>query len=188
VASALVRGPSLAAAVAETGPLPGDAVGWIALDLARALTTLHESGLTHHAVSPQNVLLDSTGPVLTDFGVNRNALFNGPGSEADDVLMLGATLFFAATGRSPWSAHSLASPPGLPDDPDLSGCPPWLAPVAAACLAAEPAERPPAAKVLGWLADEIGQRPRSWLPDPVAARVAEHQILPPFRGRFRWQR
>jgi hypothetical protein len=191
VASALVRGPSLAAAVTETGPLPGDAVGWIALDLARALTTLHESGLTHHAVSPQNVLLESAGPVLTDFGVNGNALFAGPGTEADDVLMLGVTLLFAATGRSPWAGFAPACPSfpaDLTDDPDLSGCPSWLVPVVASCLAASPAQRPPAAKVHGRLADEAGQRPRSWLPDPVAARIAEHRALPPLRGRFRWQR
>jgi hypothetical protein len=190
VASTLVRGPSLASAVAETGPLPADAVGWIALDLARVLTTLHETRLTHHAVSPQNVLLDANGPVLTDFGVSRNALVTGPGAEADDVLMLGATVFFAATGYSPWADVPLAPPPAaadLPDGLDLTGCPPWLAPIAAACLVAHPAARPPAAKVHAWLADEVGQRPRSWLPDPVVARIAEYQTLPPFRGRFRWQ-
>jgi Protein kinase domain len=191
VASTLVRGPSLAAAVAQTGPLPDGAVGWLALDLARALATLHETRLTHHSVSPQNVLLDSRGPVLTDFGVNRNALVNGPGTEDDDVLMLGATVFFAATGYSPWPAVPLAPLPGpaeVPDDFDLTGCPPWLAPIVRSCLVGQPAARPPAAKVQAWLADEIGQRPRSWLPGPVAARTAEYQTLPPFRGRFRWQR
>jgi Protein kinase domain len=191
VASTLVRGPSLAATVAETGPLPDDTVGWIALDVARSLTTLHETRLTHHAVSPQNVLLGTHGPVLTDFGVARNALINGPGTEADDVLMLGATVFFAATGYSPWIDVPLAPPPAqadLPDDSDLTGCPPWLAPIVSACLVANPAARPPAAKVQAWLADEIGQRPRSWLPDAVIARIAEYQALPPFRGRFRWQR
>jgi serine/threonine protein kinase len=191
VASTLVRGPSLAAAVAETGPLPAAAAGWIALDLARALATLHETRLTHHAVTPQNVLLDSGGPVLTDFGISRNALVTGPGTEADDVLMLGATVFFAATGYSPWADVPLTPPPagsGLPGDLDLTGCPSRLAPLVLSCLASHPAERPPAAKVHAWLADEIGQRPRSWLPDPVVARIAEYQALPPPRGRFRRQR
>ena len=188
VASTLVRGPALAAAVSETGPLPADTAGWIALDLARALSTLHESGLTHHAVSPQNVLLDAHGPVLTDFGVSRNALLSGPGNETDDVLMLGATVFFAATGYSPWGDGLPATPPApadLPDNPDLAGCPSWLAPIVSACLAADTAARPTATKVHAWLAGEIGQRPRSWLPDPVTARLAEYQALPPSRGRFR---
>lgn len=184
VASALVRGPSLAATVSETGPLPARTAGWIALDLARALTTLHESGLAHHAVTPQNVVLDVHGPVLTDFGINRNALIAGPGDEADDVLMLGATVFFAATGYSPWGDVSAPAGPV----PDLTGCPPWLVPIVRACLAADPAERPLAAKVHAWLAGETGQRPRSWLPDPVTARLAEYQALPPSRGRFPWQR
>ena len=110
--------------------------------------------------------------------------------------MLGATVFFAATGRPPWDdgwAATVPAPPpaaDLPDDPDLdlTGCPPSLAPIVGACLAADPAARPTAAKLHAWLADKTGQQPRSWLPGPVAARVAEYQALPPFPGRFRWQR
>ena len=131
------------------------------------------------------MLLGAHGPVLTDFGVSRDALLTGPGSDADDVLMLGATVFFAATGYCPWSDAPLAP---APDDLDLSACPAWLAPIVAACLASDPAARPSAAKVHAWLAGEIGHRPQSWLPDPVVARIAEYQALPPFPGRFRWQR
>jgi hypothetical protein len=194
VASTLVRGPSLAAVVAETGRLPAPTAGWIALGLARALSTLHEAGFTHGAVSPPNVLLDAHGPVLTDLGMNRTTLICGAGSLSDDVLMLGATVFFAATGRPPWgdsAAVSVPAPPpaaNLPDDPDLTGCPPELAPVVAACLAADPEARPTAAKLHAWLADKTGRRPRSWLPGPVAARVTEYCALPPSRGRFRWPR
>ena len=194
VASTLVRGPSLASVVAETGPLPADTVGWMALDLTRALATLHETGLAHHAITPQNVLLGAHGPVLTDFGISRDALLTGPGTEADDVLMLGATVFFAATGYSlcedvPLApAAAAAAAADLPDDLDLSGSPPWLVPIATACLAADPAARPSAAKVHAWLASEIGHRPQSWLPGPVAARIADYQAFPPFPGRFRRQR
>ena len=192
VASTLVRGPSLAAVVAETGRLPADTSGWLALGLARALTALHEGGLTHDAVSPYNVVLDAQGPVLTDLGMNRSTLISGPGIPEDDVLMLGATVFFAATGRSPWGDGGTATvpeaPPRLTDDPDLTGCPPSLTPFVSACLAADPTARPAAAKLQAWLAGEIGQRPRSWLPGPVAARVTEYRALPPSRGRFRWSR
>jgi hypothetical protein len=194
VASTLVRGPSLAAAVAETGRLPADTSGWIALGLARALTTLHEAEVAHGAVSPHNVILDAYKPVLTDLGMNRATLISGPGSPADDVLMLGATVFFAATGRPPWGDGSAATVPAVPpagdppDDPDLSGCPPALAPIVGACLAADPAARPVAAKLHAWLADSTGLRPRAWLPGPVTARIAEYQALPPYRGRFRWPR
>jgi serine/threonine protein kinase len=195
VASTLVRGPSLAAVVAETGRLPGDTAGWIALGLARALTTLHDAGFTHDAVSPRNVVLDAHGPVLTDLGVSRTTLTSGPGTPEDDVLMLGATVLFAAVGRSPWGDGAVATVPaalpcgaGPPADPDLTGCPPLLAPIIRACLTADTAPRPTAAKLHAWLAAETGQRPPSWLPGPVAARVTEYRVLPPSRGRFRWPR
>jgi len=190
VASTLVRGPSLNAAVTETGPLPPASAGWAALGLAQALAAVHEAGLAHHAVSPHNVLLGPAGPVLTDFGISRTALVSGPGTAGDDVLMLGATAFYAATSRFPWGTAALAPPGGVarPTESELAGCPPWLARIVLACLAPDPADRPAAADVGALLAGEVGQPPRSWLPDPVATRVAEYQALPASRGRFRWPR
>src|SRR6185437_10196763 len=106
--------------------------------------------------------------------------------------MLGATVLFAATGRPPWGDGSAvtvpAPPPDLPDDPDLADCPPALAPIVRACLAPDPAARPAAARLHTWLADRTGLQPRSWMPEPIAARVAEYRVLPPYRGRFRWPR
>lgn len=187
VASSLVQGPSLDAVVTETGPLPG-AAGWIALGAARALAALHKAGLAHHAVSAHNLLLAAPGPVLTDFGVNRSALVSGPGTAAGDVLMLGAVTFLAATGSFPWGAAAPGPPGAVLGDAELAGCPPWLVPVVLACLASHPAARPAAAEVLSLVAGEIGEQPRSWLPGPVADRVAEYQALPASRGRFRWPR
>lgn len=192
--SALVRGPSLADAVTQTGPLPPASVGWAALGLARAVATLHRAGLTHRAVHPRNVLLDDHGPMLTDFGVNRAALALGPGSFAEDVFQFGCTVCHAATGRPAWSDWPGGSPPlGLaalgpaghpavaepPGDPDLAGCPAGLAPIVAACLAADPRSRPSADRLAGWLATVAGRRPRAWLPDAVAARLRDFQELPP---------
>jgi hypothetical protein len=189
VASPLVQGPSLAAAVTETGPVPGVTAGWMALGVASALAALHAAGLTHHAVSPHNVLLGPDGPVLTDLGTSRSALTSGPGRAADDVLMLGATAFFAATGRSPWRDRYLQDTEAAePVDVELDGCPSWLAPVLLACLAPDPAQRLTASELQAWLDEETGARPRSWLQEPVATRVAEYQALPPARGRFRWPR
>jgi hypothetical protein len=187
--STLVRGPSLADAVAQTGPLPAATVGWTALGLARAIATLHRAGLTHRAVTPHNVLLAGPGPMLTDFGVNRTALRHGPGSFAEDVFQLGQTLCFAATGRPPWSEWprgsalpgpaDAAEPPG---DPDLAGCPAELTPIVAACLAADPASRPSADRLVEWLANVAEQRPRTWLPDAVTARLRDFQALPGLGG------
>ena len=184
VASTLIRGPSLADTVAQTGPLPTTAVGWTALGLARALATLHQAELTHRAITPRNVLLDAHGPMLTDFGVNRTAVTFGPGSPPEDVFGLGCTICYAATGRMPWP------------DLDLAGCPPGLARIVYACLAPDPARRPTAERLIGWLADVAGQRPGNWLPDPVMVRLGEYRTLPPPHPaprsapwpRFRWNR
>jgi hypothetical protein len=179
-ATAFVPGPSLAAAVAETGPLPAGTAGWLALDMARAVATLHAAGLSHGAVTPHNVLLCGDGPVLTDFGLNRAALSNGPGTAEADIVQLGCTVCYAATGRSPWGDPQAATgEDGVPAaEPDLTDCPPGLVPPLTACLSADPADRPTAAALVAWLAKVTGPRPRFWLPDAVAARLAQYQVLP----------
>ncbi len=196
VASTLVAGPSLGAVVAETGPLPAASAAWLALGVARGCAALHEAGLAHQAITPSNVLLEPDGPVVTDFGLSRQALTgaSSPGSAADDVLLLGWTAFFAATGRVPW-----ASSPGISvltaealGEPDLAGCPPMLLPIVRACLDPDPARRPSAAELITRLTAAAGPRSRSWLPEAVAARFAEYrqfpEPVPARRGRFRYLR
>ena len=177
VVSTLVRGPSLADAVTQTGPLPPAAVGWTALGLARAIATLHRAELAHRAVTPSNALLSGDGPMLTDFGVNGAALAHGPGSFAEDVFLFGCTVCYAATGRPPWGDW----PAGPRGDLDLTGLPAELTQIVAGCLAPDPQSRPSADRLVGWLATVADQRPRSWLPDPVTARLRDYQELPPPR-------
>jgi hypothetical protein len=182
VVSTLVRGPSLADAVTQTGPLPPAAVGWTALGLARAIATLHRAELAHRAVTPSNALLSGDGPMLTDFGVNGAALAHGPGSFAEDVFLFGCTVCYAATGRPFGSA-------GPAGDLDLTGLPAELTQIVAECLAPDPQSRPSADRLVGWLATVADQRPRSWLPDPITARLRDYRELPPPRpaswSRFR---
>ena len=131
VAGTLVRGPSLSAVVAETGPLPADCAAWLMLGAARAVASLHEAGLAHQAITPTNVLLEAEGAVLTDFGLSRAALTNGSAVTEDDVFMLGCVTFFAVTGRSPWGGTCPAGPafdPEVVGEPDLDGCPRRLLP------------------------------------------------------------
>jgi Protein kinase domain len=194
VVSTLVRGPSLACTVAETGPLPAASATWLAFGVARAVAALHDAGLAHQAITPSNVLLEPDGPVLTDFGLSRLALTAGSGSLADDMFLLGCTAFFAAAGRSPWgsSPGGLVSAAEALGEPDLAGCPPGLLPVVLACLDLDPARRPTAAGLLTLLAEAAGQRPRAWLPEAVAARFADYQDppepAPAHRVRFRYLR
>jgi len=198
--SPLVRGPSLADAIAQTGPLPPAAVGWTALGLARAIATVHRAELTHRAITPRNVLLGGHGPMLTDFGVNRAALAHGPGSFAEDVFLLGCTVFYAAAARPPWSDWA-AEPGDLGDARELDGLgdvadlaaladlPAGLRQIVARCLDSDPQARPSADQLVRWLADVADHRPQCWLPDAVTARLRDYQELPPPRpaswARFR---
>jgi hypothetical protein len=197
VAGTLVRGPSLGAVVAETGPLKANSTAWLALGAARATASLHEAGLTHQAISPENVLLVASGPVLTDFGLNRAALTDGSATAEDDVFLLGCVTFVAATGRSPWGGICPAGPAfdlETAGEPDLAGCPPALLPMVTACLDPHPGQRPTAAELAARLAEIARQPSRSWLPEAVTARFADYQefpALPPaHRRRFRnhWKR
>jgi Protein kinase domain len=195
VAGTLVRGPSLRAAVVETGPLPADSTAWFALGAARALASLHEAGLAHQGISPDNALLDTSGPVLTDFGVNKATLTDGSATAEGDVFMLACVACFAAVGHSPWGGTCPAGPafdPQTAGQPDLTGCPPALVPTMMACLDPDPGKRPTAAGLAARLAEiaPIARPPaRSWLPEAVAARFADYQQFPAsapaHRRRFR---
>jgi len=173
----LVDGRSLAELVDQEGPLaPRDAAG-IGVKVLDALTAGHRAGVLHRDVKPANVLLErGTGRVvLTDFGI---ATFEGdsaltrtgdligspdylppervhggrPGPESD-LWALGATLWAAVEGRSPFRRDSpvstlaavLSEP--LPE-PERAGV---LAPVLRALLAKEPPQRPPAAQARAML-------------------------------------
>jgi len=182
IASALVPGPSLAAVVAETGPLATRPALWLATVLARALRDVHDAGIAHGSLRPSNVLLTPDGPVVTDAGTGSTVITAVGGAEitpAADVLALGCVAFFAATGRFPYGG-SPASTDLLPrplDEPDLAGCPPDLLPIVRACLLPAP-DRPAAQVVLARLEGAAGPMPRNWLPPAVAARLADYADLP----------
>jgi hypothetical protein len=174
IASTLVHGPSLAAVIAETGPLPARAALWLTVGVAQALAALHEDDLTHAGLTPSNVLLSAAGPMVTDVGVGHAALTAPwPAREADDVFALGCVAVFAATG-----------------EPDPAGCPPDLQPLIRECLDKDPERRPAAHALATRLTDAAGQPPRGLLPPAVAARLADYYDFTGARSspraRFRW--
>ncbi|WP_197287822.1 serine/threonine-protein kinase [Streptomyces apocyni] len=159
-----IPAPALSELVRRGGRLPVPAVRWMGAGIARALVALHEKGIIHRDVKPQNVLLPLAGPRVIDFGIShayditRTTLtlgtiaFTSPeqargeqSTMASDVYSLAATLFFLATGRPPYAdtADSLRLLNLVQRcELDLSGLPPELDRLLRPCLAAAPTERP----------------------------------------------
>ncbi|MEU9603112.1 protein kinase [Streptomyces sp. NPDC048057] len=167
-----VDGPSLAEAAKEAEGLSALEAARIGLRVLRALGAAHAAGVLHRDVKPANVLLARDGNVLlTDFGIaaiegdstiTRTGEIIGsidylapervrgadPGP-ASDLWSLGATLYAALEGQSPFRRTSpLSSMQAVvseePARPAHAGP---LEPVIMALLAKDPEARPVGSEV-----------------------------------------
>ncbi|MFE7859886.1 protein kinase [Streptomyces sp. NPDC057403] len=174
----LVEGHSLADAVKEHGRVEPAEAARIGLWVLRALRAAHSAGVLHRDVKPGNVLLGHDGRVLlTDFGIAQiegdttitrtgevvgsvdylapeRVRGHDPGP-ASDLWALGATLYTAVEGRSPFRRTSpLSTMQAVVEEdaaePQFAGP---LGPVMAALLAKDPARRPGAAEAEQMLAE-----------------------------------
>ncbi|MEU2433688.1 serine/threonine-protein kinase [Streptomyces sp. NPDC007861] len=165
-----VPGPDLRTLVAGQGPLPLAETASLGALLAEGLGTVHEAGLLHRDLKPQNILLSPYGPKVIDFGLavlaERRTTLTATGfvvgsvlcmppeqargeqqlDRSADVYALGAVLLFAATGHYPyegptWQAVALKiEDPAA--SPDLTDAPPELVPLITDMLALDPDARP----------------------------------------------
>jgi eukaryotic-like serine/threonine-protein kinase len=159
-------GRTLQAALRDRGPLPVGQVTRLGLCLLEALAATHRAGVVHRDVNPGNVQLCG-GPrvVLTDFGVastseggasaSTGEIVGSPGymapeqvhgeavEPACDLFSLGATLYAAVEGRSPFgkgcTAATLAAVVTDPPAPLRHAGP--IGPVIQGLLAKDPARR-----------------------------------------------
>ncbi|MFI1357005.1 protein kinase [Streptomyces sp. NPDC020898] len=183
----LVEGNSLADEVKDAGRVEPREAARVGLWVLRALRAAHAAGVLHRDVKPGNVLLSPDGRVLlTDFGIaqvdgdtaiTRTGEIVGsvdylaperlrgedPGPSSD-LWALGATLYTAVEGRSPFRRTSplttmQAVVEDEPAEPRYAGV---LAPVITALLLKDPAVRPSAAEAEEMLAEAAeGRRPRA---------------------------
>jgi serine/threonine protein kinase len=199
----LVDGPSLDDVLRDRGPLDAREAAGIGAKVMDALAAAHRVGVLHRDVKPGNILLDRSGRVvLTDFGI---ATMDDPGDgsathltrsgelvgsldylaperaqgadpgPASDIWALGATLYAAVEGSSPFRRTSTFSTltaivtEPLPE-PRRAGP---LAPVLQQLLDKRPEGRPEADRareMLQRLADTGGtDTPTSALRGPAAS-------------------
>ncbi|WP_217142509.1 serine/threonine-protein kinase [Streptomyces sp. AC627_RSS907] len=183
----LVEGRSLADAVKEEERVDPREAARVGLWVLRALRAAHAAGVLHRDVKPGNVLLGDDGRVLlTDFGIAQiegdstitrtgevvgsvdylapeRVRGHDPGP-ASDLWALGATLYTAVEGTSPFRRTSpLTTMQAVveeeADEPRYAGP---LAPVITALLRKDPATRPDATETEHMLAQAAeGRRPNA---------------------------
>ncbi|MGW2030526.1 MULTISPECIES: outer membrane protein assembly factor BamB family protein [Streptomyces] len=180
LATAYVPAPSLEEIVNECGPLPAQAVRWLAAGVAEALQSIHGAGLVHRDLKPSNVLVVEDGPRVIDFGIASgvsntrltmtNVAVGTPAymspeqakdsrsvTGASDVFSLGSMLVFAATGHPPFHGANPVETVFmlLREGPDLTGLPDELRPLIEVCMQMEATARPTPADLQAQLAPHL---------------------------------
>ncbi|MEU0568222.1 serine/threonine-protein kinase [Nonomuraea sp. NPDC005983] len=125
----LIDGCSLDEHIKAHGPLPVDRAANVAVALLTAIGAAHQEGIVHRDIKPANVMLATNGKVLlTDFGIavhntdttlTATGMFVGSpeymaperlhgtdGLPTSDLFSLGATLYQAVEGVSPFRRHT----------------------------------------------------------------------------------
>ncbi|MFI6596392.1 serine/threonine-protein kinase [Nonomuraea sp. NPDC050536] len=171
IASEYIDGRVLRDVVEGDGPMHGTALDRLAIGTATALTAIHHASIVHRDFKPDNVLIAADGPRVVDFGIARiidstgtitsraigTPAYMAPEQIAGDdvgpytdVFAWGATIAFAATGKTAFEGNSIAVVLNriLNHEVDVEVMPEPLRGVVRAALAKSPAERPSADQIL----------------------------------------
>ena len=193
---AFVDGETLAQRVGARGPLSSTEGTRVLREVAWALAYAHAQGLVHRDVKPDNILLEgATSRVLVaDFGIaaafadasadgiagtpefmSPEQVLGAPLDARSDLYGLGATAFYAFSGRVPFEGASVTevlAKQVTEAAPPLASIgvvvPRKLAALVDRCLAKDPAHRPASAQSVG---EQLGVAIEQRRELPVALRA-----------------
>jgi len=167
-----IDGETLKERVERSGPLQPRTAMKLLHEIAWALGYAHQTGVVHRDVKPDNIMIEraSGRALIADFGIAHVTAGQGSGSEGEivgtarfmspeqasgepvdgrsDLYSLGATAFYALTGRAPFEAPSVptllakhVTQPAPHIASVLPEIPPKLAEIIDRCLEKDPSER-----------------------------------------------
>ncbi len=217
MATLYVPGRTLRAQVEELGPLSGAELRRLAVGLVEALRDMHQVGVIHRDLKPDNVLLTEDGPRVIDFGISRatdhhtltvtGRILGTPPymspeqlsaphrvQASSDVFSLGAVLAYATCGRGPFDAenHYLTAYQVIHEPPDIAQLSGSIREIVQWCLAKDPDERPRPADLLEAFRrapeSEWGARPAQHVHRRGGPRTpAAAPVAPVAARRRRWR-
>ncbi|SMB81932.1 serine/threonine protein kinase [Deinococcus hopiensis] len=181
-----LEGSTLGSLIEKRGPVPPHVVLEVARSVAETLEVIHQRGLLHRDIKPDNIFFHQTGRiVLIDFGSVRTFVAGKTQSHTrlvtpgyapleqygnsgrfgpyTDIYALGATLLHALTGQMPPPATDLML--GTPLPPMPSSTLPQLRRAVVQAMALRVEDRPQSAQAL--LAILTAPTPKPAAPPPV---------------------
>ncbi|MBN1982101.1 MAG: protein kinase [Chitinivibrionales bacterium] len=112
-----IEGSTLADRVKQSGPVPGEEIFSIAVDICRTLSFIHSRSIVHRDINPSNIMLSNGQVVLMDFGLSDTAVgestnlkgtlgylapeaIHGVCDLRTDIFAVGLTLYWIASSES----------------------------------------------------------------------------------------